>query len=173
MAKPGRFLHMAIVIFEYMSAWKSILYCIKFSLHFVPFHPKEKENVGWKILIRKADVNEKCCKESVIGKEKPFFTVSTSSWNWRGAARKRCRTNIKMGLSFRWGLENFIGSGRLPAEWITSASVCIILHIDISYSALFNNCLVQLQDILFLYRAYCAGNSYCRLQFNIFWKKKK
>ena len=48
------------------------------------------------------------------------------------------------------------------------------------YSALFNNCLEELRNTLFLYRAHqfksryeCAGSSFCRLQFKIFWKKKQ
>lgn len=86
-------------------------------------------------------------------------------------------TNIIIVAQELGGSENFphdrrririIGSGRLPTdEWIISASVCIILHID-NYSALFNNCTDELQDIRSLYRAYCAGSSYCRLQFKIF-----
>ena len=151
-----------------------------FSLYFGSFqwhgtdHRKKSRWIESTYYFAKLAWNKKCCCVKYPLWEKiSFFTISeTSGWLLRRSALKS-----HLLITYLWsyvGLanspwknksKNYAGLGGCLLRWITSAFISIILHILLSLIgspwwahyglvALFNNCLVECQNILLLYRAH-------------------
>ena len=87
-----------------MSLWKCILAIFSFSLG--PFHRHcEKSSDRKYVLLRQADVKQKCCKVSVIGKKSFFVIFKTSGWLLHRTALKHDLLSTYLWLYVR--LANF------------------------------------------------------------------
>ena len=77
---PGVFLYMAIFNFEYTSLWKWILLYLLPISHSIWIEKKKIVGLKVCILLRQADVKQKCCKVSVMGKKIIFHSFQLDAW---------------------------------------------------------------------------------------------
>ena len=145
---------------EYMSLWKCILlYFLSILVHSIGTDRRKKL----------LDVLHSCCVKYPLSEKISFFTFSkTSGWLFSALKSHLLITYLwfYVGLAnFPWKNKNknYVGLGGCLLRWI---NICFYLqhnssHLTQPYQepimgslALFNNCLVKCQNILFLYRTH-------------------